>query len=382
MLIRKTDYYDLFVCSGSQCPDTCCGRWEIGIDEETMKKYQERSDSFSNRLYNSIDQGRCSFVQYNGRCSFLNEEQLCDIYIEAGEDYLCETCKTYPRHIEEYPGVKELTLSISCPEVANIILSNQERAYWVFGENHSNEDEMEEIDEAYERLVKARTVSLRILQMRELPISIRMSIVLAMSHDLQRRLMVQDYEGMLHVVKKYQSIEVLCSLKKKMKSYEIRRFERRSIMRKMLKECSKLQVITPSWKEQVKEALRLLRQLSNEQYIELFERYRSKMNMVEYDTMLEQLVCYFVMNYYCTSFYDEELYAKMKFSIYSVLVIQELSFTNWIKTKNSLPFKDFVTRAYEYSREIEHIDENLNRLDRIFVDKNKFCLEEFLIAIQ
>lgn len=65
---------------------------------------------------NSINFKRKSFKQYDRRCAFLNEENLCDIYTEAGEKLFCKTCRQYPRHEEEYENVRELSLSLSCPE--------------------------------------------------------------------------------------------------------------------------------------------------------------------------------------------------------------------------------------------------------------------------
>ena len=49
------------------------------------------------------------------RCAFLNQDNLCRLYQMAGPDSLCRTCKMYPRHIEEFEGVREITLSLSMP---------------------------------------------------------------------------------------------------------------------------------------------------------------------------------------------------------------------------------------------------------------------------
>ncbi|WP_363315235.1 flagellin lysine-N-methylase [uncultured Clostridium sp.] len=61
------------------------------------------------------------FYQDKRRCAFLNEEDLCDLYKALGPDALCDTCRLYPRHTEEYEGLRELSLSLSCPEAARII---------------------------------------------------------------------------------------------------------------------------------------------------------------------------------------------------------------------------------------------------------------------
>ena len=67
------------------------------------------------------------FFQYGSRSAFLNEEDLCDIQKELGESYLCDTCKMYPRHVEEYEGLREYSLSLSCPKAAEMILENKNK---------------------------------------------------------------------------------------------------------------------------------------------------------------------------------------------------------------------------------------------------------------
>ena len=105
------NYYKEFSCIAGSCPDTCCAGWQIVIDNKTLKKYQHFKGPFHNRLHNDIDWKEHVFRQYNRRCAFLNEENLCDIYTEAGPKMLCDTCRNYPRHIEEF----ESCVRFLCP---------------------------------------------------------------------------------------------------------------------------------------------------------------------------------------------------------------------------------------------------------------------------
>ena len=102
MQITKPDYYKEFSCIAGDCPDTCCAGWQIMIDEKSLGKYRRLTGDFRARLHNGIDWKDKTFRQYRRRCEFLNEDNLCDIYSEAGKDMLCHTCRTYPRHIEEF----------------------------------------------------------------------------------------------------------------------------------------------------------------------------------------------------------------------------------------------------------------------------------------
>lgn len=102
------DYYRQFTCIGGECPDTCCAGWEIVIDDKSLEKYRAYPGGFGNRLRNSINFKRKSFKQYDRRCAFLNEENLCDIYTEAGEKMFC-------KHADSIRGMKKnMKMSGNC----------------------------------------------------------------------------------------------------------------------------------------------------------------------------------------------------------------------------------------------------------------------------
>ena len=45
MLTRVPDYYEAFHCLAGACPHTCCEKWEVVVDEETARRYQETPGS-------------------------------------------------------------------------------------------------------------------------------------------------------------------------------------------------------------------------------------------------------------------------------------------------------------------------------------------------
>jgi lysine-N-methylase len=59
------------------------------------------------------------------QCPFLTEQHLCQIQSECGEAFLSATCATYPRVIHWINGSKEMTLALSCPEAARVVLLNE-----------------------------------------------------------------------------------------------------------------------------------------------------------------------------------------------------------------------------------------------------------------
>lgn len=128
MIYIKPSFYDDFKCTASKCSDNCCIGWEIDVDEETLKKYNNIQGSFGDEIREKIekspDGSKCFKLSENDRCPFLNNENLCRIYINRGEDALCDICKNHPRFFEWFPGVTECGLGLSCEEVCRILLSD------------------------------------------------------------------------------------------------------------------------------------------------------------------------------------------------------------------------------------------------------------------
>ena len=140
MQFTVPDYYKQFTCTAGQCPATCCAGWQIQIDPASLKKYRKAKGPLKNRLRNEIDwDGKC-FRRYGGRCAFLNEDNLCDLYLEGGgAKAFCRTCRTYPRHIEEFEGLREISLSLSCPAAARLILESEAPVKFLHGETDKEE---------------------------------------------------------------------------------------------------------------------------------------------------------------------------------------------------------------------------------------------------
>ena len=186
MQITRPDFYKEFSCIAGACPDTCCAGWQIMIDEKSLKKYKKFKGTFRNRLHNDIDWSEQAFRQYDRRCAFLNEENLCDIYSEAGPDMLCDTCRKYPRHIEEFEGLREYSLSLSCPEAARIFLSHKNTISFVTREVPSKEETYEEFDYfLFTALMDTRDYLFSIIQDRSVPVKLRWQKLLVCAHDFQ-----------------------------------------------------------------------------------------------------------------------------------------------------------------------------------------------------
>lgn len=188
MIYTVPHYYKEFRCIAGDCGDTCCAGWQIMIDDKSLEKYRKASGGLGNRLANSIRWDEKRFRQYAGRCAFLNDDNLCDLYSEGGPGMLCRTCREYPRHTEEFEGCREISLSLSCEEAARIILGCEEPVRFVTKERPGEESYPDFDFFLYTKLAYSRELMIGLLQRRELPVSLRISMVLALAHDLQRRI--------------------------------------------------------------------------------------------------------------------------------------------------------------------------------------------------
>lgn len=122
------DYYKDFACIKGECKHNCCIGWEIDVDPVTLKKYKNVGGEFGERLFKNISlDGEAHFVlAENERCPFLNSDNLCDIIINLGEDYLCQICDAHPRFRNELPDRVEVGLGLCCEAAARLILSKKE----------------------------------------------------------------------------------------------------------------------------------------------------------------------------------------------------------------------------------------------------------------
>lgn len=122
------DFYPEFRCLAGKCPDTCCKDWEVVVDPETMEFYRSVPGELGERLKNGFveQDGDICFRLESGKCTFLTEDGLCELQKTFGEKGLCRICASHPRFLEEYGATQEITLSISCPEAARLLLCRQE----------------------------------------------------------------------------------------------------------------------------------------------------------------------------------------------------------------------------------------------------------------
>lgn len=373
-------FYD-FQCEASACSDTCCAGWGIAIDPVSLKKYRKYPGFFGNRLRNSIDWEERSFEQYNGRCAFLNEENLCDIYTEGGPQMLCKTCTRYPRHYEEYENLREISLSLSCPAAAKLILGTEEKMSFLSDCRETPEEEYEEFDFfLFTKLLEIRDYLYQVIQNRELSIEERMALVLSVSHDLQNRIDRKQLYAVDDLLKRYEKTAFLKTAERKFKKFRGHGSERRKQLEKMWRRLYRLEALKPDWTKFLKKYERkLYQELSAEEYERAVQEFAEYYKEKEYE--YEQLLMYFVFTYVCGAVYDGDLFSKVKLAVVNTMLIRELGMAVWLEKEKQFSFEDQIEIAHRYAREVEHSDPNMEAMEYMMAEEERFCLKKLLAGI-
>ena len=380
MIYTIPHYYKKFHCIASECPDTCCAGWEIMIDKKTLEHYRRMEGPFGNRLHNSIHWNRACFKQYEGRGAFLNENDLCDIYGETGAANLCRTCRTYPRHIEEFEGCREISLCMSCIEAAKLILGCEEPVRFITKEDERQES-YEDFDFfLYTKLMDARELAISILQERTLDINVRMAMCLALAHDMQGRIGRNRLFETDALLERYRGKNRNPWFVRKMKDFSVLPDERWELMQNMYGIIGRFEVLKQDWPGFAKQAGRTLYGEGGIAYGRQRAAFRHGPLEAKLPLWEEQLMVYFVFTYFCGAVYHGNPYGKMKLAVVSTLLIGELAQAVWKEKGGTLDFLDFVDVAHRYSREVEHSDLNKRRLEQGILEKPAFSLDKLMRA--
>ena len=125
--IWAPDYYPLFHCTAGSCRHTCCAGWEIDIDEESLRRWDQKEDPFAERVRACIAREAVPhFALLPGeRCPLLREDGLCDMILCWGAEELCQICADHPRFRNFWTGRTELGLGLVCEEAARLILTRE-----------------------------------------------------------------------------------------------------------------------------------------------------------------------------------------------------------------------------------------------------------------
>lgn len=374
------DYYFKFKCTADQCEDTCCAGWQIGIDETSAQRYWKEKGPFRRTFRKNINFHDSVFRQQpDGSCAFLREDGLCEMVLQMGEEALCRTCHYYPRHIEEFENEREITLSVSCPEVAKILMNRRMPVHFLH-----KKDEKEEIYPDYDpiffdQLQEAREVMIQILQNRSLPASVRALLILGLAHDMQLRFNGGSFFTCQQLYSRYQSREAASYASEWLKGKEknacqaVREENQQEVhvAAVCFAQLYELEHLRSDWEMVLREAESLLFKDVSENDRDSYRWISKEFGayiMTEYsdwEIQKEQLLVYFISTYFCGAVYDGHIYSKVRMAVLCVWYIEELLKARWLRNEKFLDTEEVCEIVYRFSREIEHSDQNLEAAEKI-----------------
>lgn len=369
MLITVPDYYKEFTCIADKCEDTCCAGWQIVIDKKSLKKYKAVTGAYKKTVLKKIRWISGSFRQdKNKRCAFLRDDNLCEMYRKLGPDSLCKTCRSYPRHTEEFEGVREISLSVSCPEVARILMNRKAPVTFKTIENEKEEQYDEFDDCLYSLLLDVREAMIQILQNRQLPIAVREGLIYGLGRDIQRKLNHQELFDCYQVIEKYEKEAAREFVREKIQANKCQLANLYRFNQAMFKRMQSLELLKEDWYVLCKEVEHVLYEDANSlTYAEQTKEFLQWTNeqYPDWEIQKEQLLVYFIFTYLCGAVYDGEVLKKVQMAIVSVDMIEEILKVRWLRNEKSLDVLDVIEVVYRFSREVEHSEKNLKKMEHM-----------------
>ena len=376
MKIRVPDYYKDFKCIADKCEDTCCAGWEVDVDDDSYEYYKTVTGPFGDRIKSVMvpptEEEEACFTLNNGRCPFLNDNNLCDLYTELGEDKLCDTCTNYPRFIEEYGSLREIGIALSCKTAGELILKSDKKVTFELTENDEMVSTYNDIDpELYMMLMASRKTAFDIAQNRDFDIVMRYCLVLEYAKDIQDMIDKGTLSKIMNIKNNYSNEEYLRERTKTFNILHNEDYTRYSYIYEYLKIFDDFEIINKSWTDMVNhEKEYMYEQSSNEEYKSRYNRFEQYYHEKEYE--YEQLLVYFIFRYYLKAVNDDDVFSKVKMAVVSFLIIKDLDVLRFCDNEGSLSFEEQVDIMHIYSREIEHSYENFEKLSLMLSEDERF----------
>ena len=184
----KTDYYDTFTCIADKCSFTCCQEWKIAVDDNTYIKWNllnltKQNNNCLDQYLKQKDGTRVIALNEQKQCPFLNEQKLCNLVLNYGDEVLPETCAIFPRQIHEFADRKEYSLVSCCPEVVDL-LNQQDKI--CFTKNMFDMDE--------DILLQIRTMMITIMQNQHFSISKSVMMIFYILLDIHQKKIIKEID--------------------------------------------------------------------------------------------------------------------------------------------------------------------------------------------
>lgn len=358
------DWFGKFKCIGGTCPATCCGGWRIAIDDKTREKYNELKEA-GDELFSGYSCDEGGNIQLLGeKCPFLTEDGWCNIVNKYGEEMLCNTCKIYPRVSNVYGDVNECTVKISCPVVAEYLLSEEEIAF-IYAED--DKEEQKECDYViYDGYSHARCYLVDLLQEhRQYPLTGRLFLMLDLNYKLEQlykggQFTLEKVDTLLALFGDAQYLEGVCSQVQELnKNLEIKRKSVIELFQVLFRGDAMLA------DRKMDSELRMYLQCI-ERKPEIFYRDYGAFSKFcgEHERVYEN---YFIYQYFIHIMPNHNKVLTWRMAVVELCYIQLMAMITWKKEKklDTIQYRDIIVSA---AKRLEHSDKKNEQRNRSIIE--------------
>lgn len=356
MRIVKQDLWNEFKCIADKCPATCCSGWQIVIDDDSLDKYDLLEEPLNSLICENVDFEEGCFLQRENRdCAFLNSHGLCNMIIDGGEELLCDTCRLYPRHVEEYEDLREWSLSMSCPVVAEMMLKRTAHMVYIT-ENNNDPDPLEEEFEDFdyllmEKLLDSRQVMYDIIRKEGLCFEEKAGLILELSKKLQQSFDTGEYYRMDGDIADFSKDSFCREICGKLK------ISFTDFIRKESKVLNNLEVLDEKWTG-LRKNLKF--------YSQTGRGFVEGISAAEHEVVLDNILEAMLYTYYPGAVYNGMIYAYTKLCIFMAVVTDAIGSTLAAAKGGKIPRERYAEILYRFCRETEHSDDNIGVLLEAF----------------
>lgn len=359
MKYHKPSFFDQFHCIGSACTDTCCAGWEIEVDETTAEGYLAEKGEFGDRLRQEIgtEPGEYFFQLKNNRCPFLNKENLCDIFINLGEERLCDICREHPRFYNWFGDYTEVGLGLCCEEAERLLFSDSKPLTFVEEVHTDASDLLDDESEECEQMLEERKAIFSILQNRKKNIGARLKRLLLQLPYADEMLLltvpILEWDDPESIPKLDYNAKPSTNTLKSSALFLIRFF-------------GGMESLDETWPSMMKELEQNIDKLVDTDNTNAFLKFMKGENrLYEY----EHIAVYLVYRYYPEILFDGQIEAKILFAAASICLLFLMDLHSFQKN-TAYTQQDRIELVRRFSKEIEYCPENMERFE-------KCCTEQY-----
>lgn len=376
MQVVTPEFAKKFTCTAGSCPDTCCQGWQIIIDPDTLARYRNIEGELGEAVRAAIVPEAEPYFRFseNGKCALLDENGLCKLQKEIGEDAQCRVCRTYPRFVRQYGALREEGVSLSCPEAMRLLLEDSTPMKFVYEESRDPILPHDLDPEQFSALKQSRTLAFSLVQDRRYPIEDRLFLLLCFAEEVQYRLSVEEYDALSRVYRRFSSAFGRAAvLRRKARFSDAARYR---TLRKWTVFFDGLEILSPAWHALMTDLSAFCREAALHRYYrDARKDFAAQFRGRDYE--YEHILIATLFKYWLEASDDGILLPKVLQAVVGVLLLRECNLMHWLKSGSY----DTQETAHRMAREWEHNEENLDAMRQAFLHSDCFKLRSIQSVI-